>query len=187
MPVLTNLATALSATLVIGASACGDTAHDSAARRRAATLLHVSAAKLRITERTDLSFGDAVFLRATSRDDPRRTVTVVIGDGRVLDETMPDAFDTLATHVHAARDMEALGADRIAGWFGALGGGGVCGEPLPGDRGAAQTSATPDPDGGQLVRYLFASDVGGVRRCVVDLAPNGAVRRVDADLTMAKK
>src|SRR5262249_26604420 len=102
---------------------------------------------------------------------PALVVIAPRGDA-LFDSKTPDAFSRVAHAEDAARRIGQLGAERVASWFAALGGG-LC-PPAPADQAHFATAARA-PDGGVRVSYAAAT-AQGRRSCIIDLAPDGALR-----------
>lgn len=157
-------------------AACTETSEEARVRRMAAERFGVEAGVLRVTRRTDLSTDRHRFYRVSTRVAARptgepETVTLAVSrtDGGLL---APGSFDQLAREEDASRRIDQLGADRVAGWFGALGG--ACAPPIDDERGTATASRVDD--GGVEIRYRFLVPGQTTHECVIQLAPDGSLR-----------
>lgn len=164
---------------------CAREGEEQRARRYAAEQLGVLTAATRVTTRSDLATEKHSFLRVSVLGDPDRELTVVVPHqgGGLFDSSTPGAFDRVARAENTAQRFDQLGADRIAAWFGALGGG-VCRDPLLMREHNATASVTPD--GGVRLSYRFAvipreGGAGGVHECILTLAPDGSLRDANVE------
>lgn len=168
------------------AAACGPASNlDRLARRQGSARLGVPAEAVRVTERSELSTRRHAVLRVSTWEAAPREVTIFIprDGGDPLDPSIPDAFDRVARAEVARQRLELVGVAHLAGWFGALGGGGKCGEPLSSE----QPAATPVPGGGLRITYRFAA-VDRLGRCTFEVAADGTLREAAAELEpMARK
>jgi hypothetical protein len=157
------------------------------ARRHAAQQLGVLSAATRVTTRSELGTDRHRFLRVSvaGESGPELTVVVPRQGGGIFDSQTPGAFDRVARAEDTAHRSQQLGADRIAAWFGALGGG-LCRDPLHTTERNATLHATDD--GGIRVSYRFVTmpegtEAAHVRECVVHLAPDGSLRGANVEST----
>jgi hypothetical protein len=183
--VFTSITFAL-ALVVMGSSGCSSNI-ESGVVDHAADRLEVSAAELRVTERSELSTGEHRVFRVSQKKGGASILVVTTPDGRVLTDTKSaNAFGVLAAAEKVAERFEFLGGARVAGWYGALGGGSVCGEVF--DDGKTYGVATQNlADGARRVSYRFLGK-NGPKRCNLVIAPDGSVRDVAAmDAPVAKR
>jgi hypothetical protein len=164
-----GLALAIAAFVTTG---CGGSTPESRAREHAAARLGVDADDLRITQRGELATPRHVVLRATAGSGAELTVAVARQGSLIVDGRMHDAFARLAQAERAGARFDELGAERIAGWFGAFAGG-VCGEPLAESRGSlVKNEVLPDA---HRLSWSYAGDAR-VMRCTMVLGNDGRVR-----------
>ena len=143
-------------------------------RHYAMAQLGLPAPAMRITPRTELTGDDNDFFQVTA-DKGRSLVVVVPSVGPIFDARTAGAFDRVARAEHATERLSQLGAERVAAWFGALGGG-VC-PPPPLDQ-AHFTEVIRNPDGSVAISYPAGRErkLGVERTCVFELAPDGALK-----------
>jgi hypothetical protein len=168
--IFTSLGFAL-ALVLMGTSGCSAPVEDNV-RQHAADRLDVSEDALRVTERSDLSTPDHRFFRVTLKKDNVELVVVTNPDGKIItDARNPDAFAVLAGAEKLAERFELLGGSRVAGWYGAMGGGQVCGELV--DDGVKNPVAIENLEGGarRLSYRFFAKN--GPKRCQLIITADG--------------
>jgi hypothetical protein len=153
--------------------ACSGEGDDGRALRFAATQLGVAASELRVTSQSDLTGARHGFYLISTASGPA-LVVVVPKQGPLFDSRTPDAFSRVSRAEDAARRIGQLGAERVASWFAALGGG-VC-PPTPADQPHFAT-AVRQQDGGVRVTYSAPGAQGLSRSCSIELAPDGALRQ----------
>jgi hypothetical protein len=183
--ILTSLGFAL-ALVVVGTSGCGQKIEDGV-RQHAAGRLDVPVDELRVTERSELSTEEHRVYRVSHRKGKAELIVVTTPRGKVVtDARASDAFAVLAAAEKLAERFERLGGSRVAGWYGALGGGEVCGELV--DDGRENLVSTENlADGARRVSYRFMGKQGP-KRCQLVIAPDGKVRDVAAiDAPLAKR
>ena len=171
MRVLASLGLAVS--VATGLAACGR-GNEDRALHYAMAKLGKPASALRVTTRTDLTGSENDFFLVTPDNGPS-LVVVVPSVGAIFDAQTPDAFDRVTRTEHAAERLSQIGAERVAGWFGALGGG-ACPPPtldLP-----HFAEVTQSPDGGVQLSYPAGIErkLGVERTCVIELGPDGALK-----------
>src|SRR5215470_3796926 len=166
-----RLVPSLALAAALAACARGD---DDRVTRYAMAELGKPAASLRIAPRTELTGSDDNFYLVTPEKGPS-LVVVVPSVGPIFDARTPGAFDRVARAERATERLSQLGAERVAAWFGALGGG-VC-PPPPLDQ-AHFTEVTRNPDGSVAISYPagYERRLGVERTCVIELAADGALR-----------
>ena len=174
---------ALAAALVVAAvttSGCGPVSVEERALEHAADRLQVPVETLRVTERSDLSTGRHAVLRVSAHGRAKQLTVAVSRKGSLLVDALDsDAFTRLAAAEHLGARFEELGGARVAGWFGALGGGRPCGEPVVASvKDTVQVESLPD--GAHRLSYRF-SDGDKLMRCRVTIAADGLVRDVFAE------
>jgi hypothetical protein len=150
------------------AVACSPGSPDSRVSRHAAGRLGLESAVLRVTSQTELESPRHRF-HLVSRDGVPLLLVVEPREGELFDARTPDAFDRVARAEDAAARLGQLGAERVALWFGALGGG-VC--PPPTSTGAHFATVERDAED-TIIRY----PAGPGKICAVALAPDGGLRK----------
>jgi hypothetical protein len=182
--VVTSLLGALVLALLAFTTACTSTSSQLEARARAHAAARLAAAKgdLVVTERSDLSTDRHAVMRVTAPDGRALTVVVPRGGAEAFDASAPDAFAQLARAENLAERYAALGAVRVAGWYGALGNG-PCGELMAHEKKSVQVEERPDA---RLLTYRFAAG-DKVQLCHVELGLDGEVRRAEADIAPIAK
>ncbi len=162
--------------LLVLATACAGPGDDGRVARYAALQLGMSSSDLRVTSQSDLTGESHNFYLVTSAKGPE-LVVVAPRVGPFFDSRTPDAFSRVARAEDAAARVGQLGAERVASWFAALGGG-VC-PPPPADQ-AHFATATRAADGGIRVSYGAPTAQGIQKTCVIDLAPDGGLKQARA-------
>lgn len=152
--------------LALASAACGRDGVDRVGQHAALTL-GVDHGDLRVSAQSDLT-------------SPRNTIHLVTQDGApvlfvveprgaaLFDSRSPGAFDRVARDEDAANRLSILGPERVALWFGALGGG-ICPAPISSE--AHFVTVARDARGVTL-RYA----AGLNQTCVLSLAADGAMR-----------
>lgn len=156
---------------LLAACARGD---DDRVTRYAMAELGKPAASLRVAPRTDLTGSEHSFYQVTPENGPSLLV-VVPGVGPIFDARTAGAFDRVSRSEHATDRLFQLGAERVAAWFGALGGG-AC-PPPPLDQ-AHFADVTTNPDGSVAIGYPAGVErkLGIEMKCVIVLGPDGSLR-----------
>lgn len=166
-----RLIPSLALAAALAACARGD---DDRVTRYAMARLGKPAASLRITPRTDLTGAEHTFYLVTPDVGPS-LVVVVPSVGPIFDARTADAFDRVARAEHADERLSQLGAERVAAWFGALGGG-AC-PPPPLDQ-AHFAAVTHNSDGGVTIGYPAGIDrkLSVELSCIIELDGDGSLR-----------
>jgi hypothetical protein len=165
--------------LALLAAACASPGSiESRARAHVAARLKVPSSSLRVTNQSELSTEHHAVVRVMTSDGTALVVALARRGDLVVDGTMSDAFVRLAAAEHLGTRFSVLGADRVAGWYGALGGG-PCGEVLP-SRGPSQSVQTTRSSDVIVLVYPFASG-RRVEQCRVELDLSGQVRSAAAE------
>jgi len=166
-----RLTVSLALAAVIAACARGD---DDRVARYAMAELGKPASALRIAPRTDLTGSEDDFFQVTPDKGPS-IIVVVPSAGPIFDSRTAGAFDRVTRAEHAVERLSQLGPERIAAWFGALGGG-KC-PPPPLDQ-AHFADVTENPDGSVAIGYPAGIErkLGVELRCVIELGPDGSLR-----------
>jgi hypothetical protein len=160
--------------VVLGVLVCAACSGDGAEPRvahYAAFTLGVAPSSMRITAQSDLSSDRHQFFLVNT-EHAGDLIVVVAPGGAVFDSHAADAFTRVARAEDAVHRVGQLGAERVAAWFAALGGG-KC--PPPPTELPHFATTTPMPDGGLRVSYEAAGAHGVRRTCVIELAPDGAL------------
>jgi len=155
------------AVLVTALAACGGDSETGGVAKRAATALGVPATSLRVTSRSDLDSEQFRFYQVTAPWGPSMIV-VAPRDGALFDDRTPDAFTRVCRGENAVAHLSQIGAERVAAWFGALGGR-AC-PPPPVDQPHFATVVHKD-DGAVEIGYRSQA-----RTCFIELAADGALR-----------
>jgi hypothetical protein len=161
--------------LALGMAACVAESEDARVARYAELRLGVPASALRVTSQSDLTGAKHNFYLVTGAG--QRLIVIAPRSGALFDSRTGGAFSRVAHDEDAARRLGQLGAERIAGWFAALGGG-VC--PAPPADDAHFATVTPAQDGGVRVSYAAPSTQGITTTCLIELAPDGTLRQARA-------
>jgi hypothetical protein len=158
----------LAAALVLGLAlgACGRNRQEEQVAQHAAKVLKVPADSLRVTTESELTGGFHDFFLATAQDG-KSLVVVAPKKGEMFDARTPDAFDRVSRGEHATERLSQLGAERVASWFAALGGG-VC--PLPPVDQAHFVEVSRQQDGNVQLSYAALH-----RICVINLRADGSL------------
>jgi hypothetical protein len=153
--------------LAVAVGACGGSdAEQGRVARHAAAVLGIPASALRITARSDLASDRHAFYLVTPPTGAS-LVVVVPHDGALFDSRTPDAFTRVARAEQAVTRLSHLGAERVAAWFGALGGG-ACAPP-PVDQAHFATVTRPDGGGAELSYHVQNLT------CTINLDADGAL------------
>lgn len=171
--IITSIAFGLALAIVaVVTPGCGQASPETRAREHAAAQLGVDSSDIRITQRGELTTPRHLVVRASTKSGAELTIAVA-REGRLLvDGRMRDGFARLVEAERAGARFDELGAERIAGWFGAFAGG-LCGEPLSEARGP-QVKNEVLPDAHRL-SWSFAGDTR-VMRCTLTFDNDGRVR-----------
>lgn len=150
---------------VIAIAACGGADSSDRARRFAADKLKTDPGSLRVTSQSDLDSERFSFHLVTSKDHAP-LVVVVPHKGDPFDGETEDAFGKVTRAEDAPARLSRIGAERIALWFGALGGK-RC--PMPASDTAHFASVETLASG---VRISYPV---GETRCEIDLGSDGSL------------
>jgi hypothetical protein len=142
--------------------------------RFAAQALNVPESSVRVTAQTELQGEEHDFYYAVAAAGPSLVVVVPKG-GAPFDSRAAGAFDRVARSEQAAAHLSRLGSERVASWFGALGGG-VC-PPPPADQAHFVTVARRAGGDVELSYRVGATRGQGAQKsCTIALGPDGALR-----------
>lgn len=174
-----RLAGLLLAASVASAAACSHASSEDRAARHAAARFGVPAGSLRVTNQSDLTGERHDFLLVTRAGLPP-LVVVVPARGEPFDGDSKGAFDRVARGEDAVRRLSRIGAERVALWFAALGGG-RCPMPASDDAHFARVERLAD---GVRISYPAGNTAEFKRTCAIELAADGSLR--DARLVEQK-
>jgi hypothetical protein len=142
--------------------------------RHAALVLGVAPTSLRVTSQSELQGEEHDFYYVVAESGATLVVVVPRG-GEPFDARTPDAFTRVARAEQSTARLSKLGAERVASWFGTLGGG-VC-PPPPVDQ--AHFATVTRREGGEVeLTYPVGVDRARAveRTCVIELAADGSLK-----------
>jgi hypothetical protein len=158
---------------VLALAACSQGDAEPRVTRYAVFALGVAPSAIRVTAQSELTSDRHQFF-LVSAEHGGQLIVVAAPGGVLFDSRAADAFTRVARAEDAVQRIGQLGAERVASWYAALGGG-RC-PPPPADVPHFATTART-PEGGLRLSYEAAGAHGVRRTCVIELAPDGALEQ----------